>query len=69
MDQKAGIKKTIEWLRRLDFYNYVYPSDQMDALRMPPCIFVPEKTLMRKMIKTLSKCKSKQQVRDSFNIR
>jgi len=31
VDQKEGIKKTIEWLCRLDFYNYVYPNDKMDV--------------------------------------
>lgn len=27
LDKKTGLKKTIDWLRRLDFYNYVYPND------------------------------------------
>ena len=60
LDPKVGLKKSIEWLRRLNFYNYVYPNDQMDEKKVPLCIFVPEKAVLRKMIKALAKCKTKQ---------
>lgn len=59
LDPKIGLKKSIEWLSRLHFYNFVYPNHQMHETEVPSCIFVPEKTVLRKMIKCLAKAKNK----------
>ena len=39
----------------------------MSSKQIPKCVFVPEKNLLRKIIRNVAKCKSKQQVSEIFN--
>ena len=57
---QESIKETIEWVEGLDFKKDVYPSFMMKSIfeacrkkrniKSPKTIFVPSKTLLRKMI-------------------
>ena len=47
--------KAKEWLYSLSFDAFVYPKDYIKPENPPMCIFVPEKTLVEKMVKTVMK--------------
>jgi len=59
VDNKVGTKKAIEWLRKINFYDFIYPMDLSQMILPPKCIFVPEKNLLRKLIRAVGESSSK----------
>jgi len=53
LDPVVGKKKAIEWLRKLNFFDCVYPEAMTYSVMTPRCIFVPEKSLLRKLIRAV----------------
>lgn len=51
IDPKQSFNKAITWAKNLNFNTEVYPDDKSDPNHPPRMIFVPEKGLLRKMIK------------------
>ena len=65
LDQKVASTKTLQWLKQLNFQNFIYPNHQMKQ-DIPKCIFVPEKAFLRKLITAVAKCKSIEDVKQKF---
>jgi hypothetical protein len=53
-------------MKSLEFYNDVYPLDQMQPEKVPRCIFVPSKEILRKIIRTATRCETKKDLIEKF---
>lgn len=65
VDVKMACAKTMQWIKQINFYNFVYPNNQMKD-DVPKCIFVPSKPFLRKMIVTVAKHSSLEEVKIKF---
>jgi hypothetical protein len=65
-DPKHARANTLNWLRNIKFENFMYPDNMMQHGVVPNCMFVPSKELLRRMIRIITKCKTKADVREVF---
>ena len=58
LDPKKASQQTLNWLTNIKFSRDIYPDEQMDVRKIPTCIFVPQKQILRKIITTVASCET-----------
>lgn len=58
LESKQATAKTLNWLKQIKFEEFMYPDHLMKYGVVPKCCFVPSKELLKKMIRTVTRCKN-----------
>lgn len=66
MDPKQSFSKAYSWTKTLSLSTQVYASHSTKPSLPPSMIFIPEKALLRKMIRWTAKCASIEELRVKF---
>lgn len=66
LDPKKAQAQTVNWLTNIRWSRDLYPDQYMDPTKVPPCIFIPQKQLLRRIIETVIQCADISEVRAKF---